>query len=426
MRLTRLILAAAVLALPACSGLPDIPLPFPSPDPGTGYDCNAGEAQNCGQFFRPGEWISGRVIVTLKGQLSPQGGIAPLGVTQVEALVGTLSTIEGVSNVRALSNVGLLAVNVENLASVVRLVGNPAVCNVSAVQTYTVPEPKESGPDSEALSWGLDAVDARSGLDGQYNPRGTGKGVHAVIIDTGVSPHIDFGDRLSPECFSAPGLSSCQDGHGHGTHVAGTIGGTTWGIAKEVTLHSSRVLNDQGSGTTEQVIAGVDWVVGLKQSHPDWDIVGNMSLGGSPDPPLDESLCRAYAAGVPIAIAAGNDYGASACSASPARTLQQITVMASNNGDSLASFSNAGSCSDIIAPGENIRSAKPGGGGWQDMSGTSMASPHVAGALAICLDLNPGIGVQCIDKVLEWATHDRIKNVPSDAPNLFEYVGPED
>ncbi|KKM64207.1 hypothetical protein LCGC14_1503690 [marine sediment metagenome] len=329
-----------------------------------------------------------------------------------------LSEFVALENPRRLLNVGMVAAGAD-LKTIAELVLHGAVSGVYAVRTYQV-APLEG---QAVASWGLDAIDARSGLDGRYEPRATGRGVRAVVVDTGISPHPDFGDRLSDDGFSAhPG--GWQDRLGHGTHVASTIGGETLGVARDVILHACKALNDKGSGSTEQVIQCVDWSIDLKARTGD-DVVGNMSLGGPPDPPLDVALCRALAAGVPYAVAAGNDYGDSACNSSPARVVQAFTAMASNRSDRLASFSNAGTCSDAIAPGEDIIGARPGGGS-QSMSGTSMASPHMAGAIAQCLELNPGLAAGCIDEVLAWTTAGRISGVPADVSNQFLYVGKGD
>ena len=402
-------------ALAGCGGI-DLPCPPICPPPeGGAYDCDA-PPEAAARFFGPSDWKSGRVMIVLKKASDRSGALTLLPAASVFDRL--LSEFVALENPKRLLNVGMIAAGAD-LETISRLLLDSSISGVYAVQTYQVaPVLAES-----VSSWGLDAIDAREGLDGKYEPRATGKGVHVVIVDTGISPHSEFGDRLSEDGHSAhPG--GWRDGHGHGTFVAGTVGGEHYGVAPEVILHACKGLSDKGSGTTDQIVECIDWSIGLK-NRIEADVVGNMSLGGPPDPPLDAAVCRARAAGVPYAVAAGNDYGASACNSSPARVKQAATVMASDRRDRLSDFSNAGVCADLIAPGEDITSAKPGGGN-QTMSGTSMAAPHVAGAIAQCLELNPGLAAGCIDEVLAWTTAGRISGVPVDAPNQFLYVGEGD
>lgn len=242
-------------------------------------------------------------------------------------------------------------------------------------------------------TWGLDRTDQRAlPLSTTYTYTSTGSGVRAYIIDTGILlAHTDFGGRAVTGFDAVTSGGSANDCHGHGTHVAGTVGGNTWGIAKNVSLIAVRVLNCSGSGTTSGVIAGVDWVA----SNAVLPAVANMSLGGGASSALDQAINRGIDAGVTFAVAAGNGnflgIPQNACNFSPARVPNAITVGATSQTDTEASFSNYGTCVDILAPGVSVTSA------WytsptatNTISGTSMATPHVAGAAARYLQNNPG------------------------------------
>ncbi|RAO28250.1 Extracellular serine proteinase [Micromonospora saelicesensis] len=298
-----------------------------------------------------------------------------------------------------------------------RIAADPAVAYVEQNHTVSI-----SGTQANPPSWGLDRIDQRNlPLNSSYTYPNTASNVHAYIIDTGIRfSHNDFGGRATSGYDAVDG-GSADDCNGHGTHVAGTVGGSAYGVAKAVQLVGVRVLNCSGSGTNAGVIGGVDWVT----ANAIKPAVANMSLGGGANSSLDNAVRNSIASGVTYGLAAGNDNGANACNTSPARTTEAITVGSTTSSDARSSFSNVGTCLDIFAPGSSITSA------WYNsntatntISGTSMATPHVVGAAALVASANPSwTPAQVRNQLVANATPNVVGNPGSGSPNLLLYVG---
>lgn len=244
-----------------------------------------------------------------------------------------------------------------------------------------------SDTQSPTPSWGMDRVDQRNlPLDSSYTSTASGNGVDVYVVDTGIlATHPDFGGRAVSGTDTVDNDDNATDCNGHGTHVSGTIGGSSYGLAKQARLIGVRVLDCNGSGATSGVVAGLDWIV--EHHRAGQPASANMSLGGGASTALDAAVNRVIADGVTMAVAAGNE-NADACTKSPARVPNALTVAASDRNDARASFSNRGTCVDLFAPGVDITSAWLANG-TNTISGTSMATPHVAGAAALYLESHP-------------------------------------
>ena len=303
-------------------------------------------------------------------------------------------------------------------AALAALRNNPLIAYIEQDQTVSLVQ-----LESQA-TWGLDRIDqVDRPLDLLYHFDYTGSGVTAFIIDTGIrADHVDFGGRVLSGYSAIADGRGTDDCNGHGTHVSGTVGGTIWGVAKQVALRPVRVLDCRGSGTWSGVIAGIDWVADWATHNTPPRAVANMSLGGGKSTSVNAAVAGAVGKGVTMVVAAGNS-SADACSYSPASEPSAVTVGATTSSDARASYSNYGSCVDIFAPGSSITSAwNTSSTATNTISGTSMASPHVTGVAALAVEANPTATPAAIASFLAAnATSGKVSSAGSGSPNRLVY-----
>lgn len=389
----RLTLATTVAAAVAAGAFVAVPAgaSAASPAEGTVYGTQSADA------------VKGTYVVMLKGGKSVKA--ASEGKDLAQRYGGTLRRSYD-SAVNGFSASGLTETEAKRLAA------DPAVDKVVQNHRFSIDATQDNPP-----SWGLDRIDqADTEGDKKYTyPDSAGEGVTAYVVDTGVRiSHEDFGGRATSGFDAIDNDDNADDGNGHGTHVAGTIAGTEHGVAKNAKIVAVRVLDNEGSGTTEQVVAGIDWVTENHQGPS----VANMSLGGGVDEALDAAVQKAIDSGVTFGVAAGNE-STDASQGSPARVKDAITVASSTDADEQSDFSNYGDIVDIYAPGSDITSDwNTGDDATNTISGTSMATPHVVGAAAVYLGGHPDAAPADVATALtEGATPDKISNPSEGTPN---------
>ena len=348
-------------------------------------------------------------IVALRG--------APPGRNSVNTQSRSMAALAGAEVVEVFGNaLNGFAMRADGPA-LARIRANPAVEYIEPVQVFRAVANQTPTP-----SWGLDRIDQGAlPLNNTFSYPTGGVAVHLYIIDTGILlTHSQFSGRMGSGYDAITQGGTGNDCDGHGTHVAGTAGGTTYGIMKTATMHPVRVLDCNGSGTTTSVLAGINWVI----SNAVAPAVSNMSIGGGPSTSLDNATNNMVAAGIVSAVAAGNS-STNACTSSPASAASALTVGSTTITDVRSSFSNFGTCLDLFAPGSGVFSSYIGGNNaTATLSGTSMASPHVAGVAALYRSFNPShTPAQVMAAIVGQATPNRVTSPGTGSPNLLLYSG---
>ena len=388
-------LASVCVALAACSDAPVAPTPSTLAPAAATFTRGAG-----------GVPIAGQYIVRFSDAEQDVGGHAASIAARHAGTITHLyrSAIKGMS--LKLSDAAASA-----------LLAEPGVLSVEQDQVVSINTTQSNA------TWGIDRIDQRTlPLSGTYVYNADGTGVTVYIIDTGINfTHTEYSGRAFTGIDEVTSGGTAADCNGHGSHVSGTVGGTTYGVAKNVKLVAVRVLDCSGSGTTSGVIAGIDWVTARKNATPSVPSAANMSLGGGFSATLNQAVANSVAAGVVYGVAAGNS-SADACNSSPSSEPSAITVGATDINDVFASFSNFGTCVDINAPGVNITSAWIGSNtATNTISGTSMATPHVVGTIALYLQVNPASTAAQVDAALK--ANASSTPVPAGTTSAFIYSG---
>ena len=395
MRATRMSLLAGAVLVGACSDAPTPASPDVAPRAPSAVGAAVGTTTQ----------IPDKYVVVLRPTTLAAGS------------VGTAIIPAGEGRVTAAYDVALKGFAADlTPAGVAAVRARSEVSFVEADQIYT------ANVTQTGATWGLDRIDqANLPLNGTYVYNGNGAGVNAYIIDTGIRlTHNEFAGRAFSAFTAINDGNGSNDCNGHGTHVSGTVGGTTYGVAKGVKLYAVRVLDCNGSGSTSGVIAGINWVAANRVLPA----VVNMSLGGGYSASLNSAVATAVAKGVTFAVAAGND-GRNACNYSPASAPSAITVGATSSTDLKASWSNFGTCLDIFAPGVNITSSvNTSNTATAVYSGTSMASPHVAGVAALYLQANPNATPgQVATALTSNATLNKVSSPGTGSANRLLFMG---